>query len=186
MEHFDMKMRILVACFGVALAACGGGSSSSAPSTGQPPTTAAQPSTIPTSTSVATTSLPTTTVPSSTVVPADTAIGVYGNCTIPSVEPEEIVFACADYGELLEALHWTSWTAKSAAAVGTLIYKVCVPNCADGGTQSVTGATVTLSDPVHGKTGAFVWSEAQVEPEPPGYDTGPYHGGPQPLATQPD
>ena len=94
--------------------------------------------------------------------------------------------ACADYGELLEGLHWTRWTATSAMAVGTLVYKICVPNFASGGVQSVPGAVVTLTDPVHGNAGALVWSEAQVEPEPPGFDTGPYHGGPQPLPTQPD
>jgi hypothetical protein len=130
------------------------------------------------------TSLPVTTVPTTTV-PIDTAIGVYGNCTSPSVEPAEIVLTCADYGEVLMGLHWTSWTATSATAVGTLVYNDCVPNCATGQHHSVPGTTVTLTVPVHGAGGSLVWSEVQENPEPPGYATGPFHGGPQPLPTQP-
>ena len=48
-------------------------------------------------------------------------IKVYGNCTTPSLEPVEIVLACADYGTVLEGLHWINWTAASAMAVGTLV-----------------------------------------------------------------
>jgi hypothetical protein len=133
-----------------------------------------------------TTTVPTTTLFPTTVVPIDTRIGAYGNCTSPSVEPVEIVLACADYGALLEGLHWTSWTATSATAVGTLVYNDCVPNCASGNHHIVPGTTVTLTIPVHGASGSLVWSEVQESPEPRGYETGPYHGGPQPLPTQPD
>jgi hypothetical protein len=59
------------------------------------------------------TTVPTTTVTTTTVPSIDTAISVYGNCTSPSVEPAEIVLTCADYGEVLTGLHWTSWTATS-------------------------------------------------------------------------
>ena len=45
----------------------------------------------------------------------------------PSVEPSEIVLACADDGALSQGLHWTNWTAAGASAVGTLVYNDCVP-----------------------------------------------------------
>jgi hypothetical protein len=103
----------------------------------------------------------------------------------PSVEPAEIVLTCADYGEVLTGLQWTSWTATGASAAGTLVYNNCIPDCAGGQHQSVPGTTVTLTAPVHGAGGTLVWSHVQENPEPPGYETGPYDGGPQPLPTQP-
>jgi hypothetical protein len=116
----------------------------------------------------------------------DTSIGVYGNCATPSVEPAEIILACADHGALLENLHWTSWTAASATAIGTLVYNDCTPDCADGHFHSVPDTQVTLTVPVRGAGGQLVWSEVQENHKPPGYETGPYHGGPQTLPTQPD
>lgn len=115
----------------------------------------------------------------------DAGIEVYGNCKTPSVEPTEIVLACADYNALLEALHWTSWTATSATAVGTFVSNDCTPNCADGHFHHVPGTRVTLTVPSRGAGGQQVWSEVQENPEPPGYATGPYHGGPQPLPKSP-
>lgn len=116
---------------------------------------------------------------------ADAGIEVYGNCKTPSVEPAEIVLACADYKVLLEALHWTSWTAASATAVGTLVYDDCTPSCADGHFHRVPGTRVTLTVPSRSPGGQLVWSEVQENPEPPGDETGPYHGGPQPLPKGP-
>jgi hypothetical protein len=113
--------------------------------------------------------------------PVDAGIKVYGNCQTPSVEPAEIVLACADYNAILEALHWTSWTATSATAVGTFVYNDCTPNCADGHFHHVPGTRVTLTVPARTAGGQRVWSEVQENPEPPGYATGPFHGGPQPL-----
>jgi hypothetical protein len=115
----------------------------------------------------------------------DAGIEVYGNCKTPSVEPAEIVLACADYNTILEALHWTSWTAASATAVGTLVYNDCTPNCAEGHFHHVPGTRVTLTVPARSTGGQQVWSEVQENPEPAGYETGPYHGGPQPLLKGP-
>jgi hypothetical protein len=137
-----------------------------------------------TSASAAVTSPPT--APPITTAPIDTGIEVYGNCTTPSVEPPEIVLTCADYGEVLEGLNWVSWTAASATAVGTLVYNDCTPDCAAGHYHGVPGTEVTLTVPVEGAGGQIVWSQVQENPEPPGYATGPFHGGPQPLPIQPD
>jgi hypothetical protein len=171
MKPLGPRLWVIAALFAVALTACDGSGTKN-------------PQISTTTTKVTTVS--TTAPPSTNAAPTDSAIGVYGNCTIPSVEPVEIVLACADYGILLQGLHWTSWTAVGATAVGTLVYNDCVPDCADGHDHRVAGTTVTLSVPVHGKGGSLVWSEVQEHPEPPGYATGPYQGGPQPLPTQPD
>jgi hypothetical protein len=115
----------------------------------------------------------------------DAGIEVYGNCKTPTVEPAEIVLACADYNAILESLHWTSWTASSATAVGTFVYNDCTPNCAEGHFHHVPGTRVTLTVPSRSVSGQQVWSQVQENPEPPGYATGPYHGGPQPLPKAP-
>jgi hypothetical protein len=179
----------------VVVTACGGGSSSarSTTPTTQHRSTATSEATTSSSTVPATTFAPTpsSTVSASTEPPTtagaiDTDIEVYGDCTSPSVEPAEIVLACADYGEVLEGLDWTSWTATKATAIGILVYNDCVPDCAEGHQHSLTGDQVTLTNPVRGAGGRIVWSEAQLVPEIPSYATGPYHGSPLPLDTQPD
>lgn len=140
---------------------------------------------------MATTTTTRTTVPATTAVsqttaaPIDTAIEVYGNCTTPSVRPTQIVETCADYGTIFDGLRWTSWTATSATAVGTGVYSHCNPYCPAGKLQ-VPGTMITLTDPVTTDAGQLVWSEIQEKPEPPGYETGPYHGGSQPLPIRPD
>ena len=109
------------------------------------------------------------------------AIEVYGNCTTPSVEPRDIVLTCADYGWVLQGLHWTSWTPTKATAVGTFVYNDCTPNCADGHHHDVYRTRVTLSVPLRDASGRLVWSELRQHPEPPGYEPGPLHGAPFPL-----
>ncbi len=94
--------------------------------------------------------------------------------------------ACADYGELLEGLHWSHWTSSSASAVGTLVYNDCVPYCAAGHFHRVSDTKITLNVPVEGAHGVLVWSEVRENPQPPGYETGSNHNSSQGLPTQPD
>jgi hypothetical protein len=132
---------------------------------------------------------PSTSVAASTTAPSnavDRAIAVYGDCTHPSVEPSEIVMACADYGAVAEDLRWSAWTSSVATAVGTIVYKTCAPDCATGGSNRIENDRITLSSPVVGRSGQLVWSEIQEDPEPPGYSSGPFGGGAQPLPTGPD
>jgi hypothetical protein len=176
--HVEVRVRrklvvaaIAGACLAVMSAGCSGAASSTAPRA-----TASSPT--------ATTVIVTTPAPAfmtSAVARVDTRIKVYGNCTTPSIEPTEIVLACADYGVLVEGLRWTSWTGVSAMAVGTLVYNDCTPNCAEGHYHHVPGTRVILTVPVHLPGGQVVWSQIQEYREPPGYKTGPFHGGPQPL-----
>ena len=111
---------------------------------------------------------------------------VYGDCQTPTVEPTEMILTCADHGVRFEGLQWTSWTNVSATAVGTLVYNDCSPTCANGQFHYVPNAEITLTVPVVDESGQIVWSMVQENPEPPGYATGPFQGGPQPLVTQPD
>lgn len=145
-------------------------------------TTPSEPSTSTTSTTQAPVTAPPTTV-ATTVAPVNTHILVYGDCTHPTVEPTEIVFACADYGEVLEQIHWSSWTASDAVGVAVLSYKYCVPNCASGGLRHVDNTAVTLSKQVLDPNGHPVWSQARVNPLPADLEGIPQ---PQSLPTRPD
>jgi hypothetical protein len=173
---------VLGAGFGF-LALLVAGCDSSHPSSARSGSTTIPPTVAPPS---STSTLSTEAASSTTNALPDTAIDVYGNCTSPSVEPSEIVLTCADAGVRAQNLHWTSWTGAIATAVGTLTYNDCMPSCAGGHFHTITGDQITLTDPLHGSGGPLVWSEIQENPEPPGYATGPYRGGPQPLVTQPD
>lgn len=92
-----------------------------------------------------------------------------------------MVLACADAGVRLEGLQWSSWTSLSATGVGTLVYNDCTPDCAGGQFHEIPNDQITLSDPVVGAGGQRVWSMVQEDPQPPGYATGPLHGGPNLL-----
>ncbi|MBV9043312.1 MAG: hypothetical protein JOZ68_20150, partial [Acidimicrobiia bacterium] len=83
-----------------------------------------------------------------------------------------------DFGLVYTSLAWTSWTARSATAVGAMSYKTCEPNCAEGGIRNVHGAKITLTVPVKDRNGQLVWSELPVM-MPPGYQQ------PFSLQTQP-
>jgi hypothetical protein len=132
-----------------------------------------------------TASPPVTTTAPPAAAPVDAHVKVYGDCTTPTVEPSEIVLACADYGTLLEGLRWTSWTATTAKATGTLEYNDCTPSCVAGHHHYLPGTRVTLTRPVSRGGGPLLWSRVQESPQPPGYATGPYRGGPQPLPLGP-
>ena len=179
---------LFIAGLTVLSAGCGSTSTSTTGSAGAAASTTPASASAPTAT---TAPAPTSgTAPAATTAPAaaapvDAQVEVYGNCTTPTVEPAEIVLACADYGVMLDGLHWTSWTATSTTAVGTLEYNDCTPSCAAGHHQEIPGATVTLTVPVPRAGGQLLWSRVQESPQPPGYATGPFHGGPQPLPLGP-
>jgi hypothetical protein len=78
---------------------------------------------------------------------------VDAGCYTPAVEPATIVLACADYGSILENLHWSSWTPTAATGSGTYSYKICVPDCAAGGTANAP-ASVALGGPISTSQGA--------------------------------
>jgi hypothetical protein len=179
---------LFIAGLTVLSAGCGSSSTSTTGSAGAAASTTPASASAPAAT---TAPAPTSgTAPAATTAPAaaapvDAQVEVYGNCTTPTVEPAEIVLACADYGATLDGLDWTSWTATSATAVGTLEYNDCTPSCAAGHHHDIPGTRVTLTVPVPRAGGQLLWSRVQESPQPPGYATGPFHGGPQPLPLGP-
>ena len=112
----------------------------------------------------------------STPAPVARNIEVYGDCAKPNFEPTSIRFACADNGDGVMNLHWTSWTSTSATAVGTYWLKDCKPNCAQGRINYTPEEHITLSDPQRDAHGQLVWTKLTMTPHPSWWDTGPLHG----------
>ncbi len=68
------------------------------------------------------------------------------------VKPASYVLTCADANSYFVGIHWTSWGTASAAAAGTYVENLCVPNCADGRFVRYPGS-LTLSKPEQTKYG---------------------------------
>ena len=47
-------------------------------------------------------------------------------------EPKNLILTCADANSRLVAIHWSSWGAATARAVGTFQENDCIPDCAGG------------------------------------------------------
>lgn len=47
-------------------------------------------------------------------------------------QPESITLTCADGGELIHSITWTTWTSRSASGTGIYSINLCNPNCAEG------------------------------------------------------
>jgi hypothetical protein len=50
----------------------------------------------------------------------------------PTVEPREVVLACADAGLGVRGIRWLGWGQPVAAGVGTAFANDCTPSCAAG------------------------------------------------------
>lgn len=69
------------------------------------------------------------------VAPASGGVVTYKlfDCTGKAeVKPSTYVLTCADYGMMLEGMHWVTWRPGYAASTGTMHEKDCKPNCAEG------------------------------------------------------
>jgi Transglycosylase SLT domain len=86
-------------------------------------------------------------VPVPVARPATPAVQVCGEGA-SLVRPASMILTCADSGELARSLHWTSWTAISATATGTVAWRACTADCALSKRWATTTATVILSRPV--------------------------------------
>jgi len=64
----------------------------------------------------------------------------------PRFKPAAYVIACADANYFIDHLHWSSWTARTAAATGQAHFNTCKPDCVHGRIRT-SAATVTLSKP---------------------------------------
>ena len=67
------------------------------------------------------------------------------DCEYPEIKPEAITFTCADGGQYVDGISWSSWGKDGAQGTGEYHANTCDPNCAEGEFLS-SEVEVTLSD----------------------------------------
>jgi serine/threonine-protein kinase len=75
--------------------------------------------------------------PSTTASPVDTnrysLPGCWWSSDQPGERPTSLTFqACADGGQKLDSMTWSSWGVSGAQGTGFISWRVCEPDCADG------------------------------------------------------
>lgn len=137
----------------------------------QPFTAPVRPTTAPAVAPPPATSVPTTTPVTPTTSAPAVAVGVYADCNQPPSgnpwvqRPTGISLACADAGEVLEDIAWTSWGPSGAVGRATVVLKTCTPDCATGGsTRSAT--TVSLSQVRPDGSGRPTFTVVRLSPDP--------------------
>lgn len=87
---------------------------------------------------------------SETVLPNESEVYLIECVPENTVEqPASFVLSCADSGEWLDGLTWTSWGEPVATATGALVRNNCEPSCAEG-TDERFEVTVTADRLVEG------------------------------------
>ena len=65
-------------------------------------------------------------------VSAATPTSYYNDCGYPEYKPQSLTEFCADAGNGVTKIKWSSWTSTKAVGTGSFYVKLCDPNCADG------------------------------------------------------
>jgi hypothetical protein len=82
------------------------------------------------------------------------------NCIEAVSQPAELVLYCADAGQILTQVSWTSWGEATAKGIGNSISNTCDPSCAEGVFETVA-VEVTLSDLVQSE-GRLIYTKANL------------------------
>ena len=56
----------------------------------------------------------------------------FNDCGYPEYKPQSLTEFCADAGNGVTKIKWSSWTSTKAVGTGSFYVKLCDPNCADG------------------------------------------------------
>jgi len=63
---------------------------------------------------------------------ATTPPSYFNDCGYPEYKPQSLTEFCADAGNGVTKIKWSSWTSAKAVGTGSFYVKLCDPNCADG------------------------------------------------------
>jgi hypothetical protein len=63
---------------------------------------------------------------------AATPPSYFNDCGYPEYKPQSLTEFCADAGNGVTKIKWSSWTSTKAVGTGSFFVKLCDPNCADG------------------------------------------------------
>jgi hypothetical protein len=67
-----------------------------------------------------------------TNVSASTPSSYFNDCGYPEYKPQSLTQFCADAGNGVTKIKWSSWTSTRATGTGSFYVNLCDPNCADG------------------------------------------------------
>jgi len=56
----------------------------------------------------------------------------FNDCGYPEYKPQSLTQFCADAGNGVTKIKWSSWTSTKAVGTGSFYVNLCDPNCADG------------------------------------------------------
>ena len=69
------------------------------------------------------------------------------NCVTFEEKPVELVLYCADAGQILNEITWSSWTPTEAIGAGTSTANDCEPSCAEG-KDVISAVEIKLTKPI--------------------------------------
>ena len=84
------------------------------------------------------------------------------NCVTFEQKPVELVLYCADAGQILNEISWSSWASTNAIGVGTSTANDCEPTCVEGN-DVVSTVEIKLTAPITGKSGKSVFSKVEIQ-----------------------
>ena len=89
--------------------------------------------------------------------------GIYVvNCVTFEEKPVELVLYCADAGQILNEITWSSWTPTEAIGAGTSTANDCEPSCAEG-KDAISAVEIKLTKPMTSESGKRVFSKIEIQ-----------------------
>ena len=84
------------------------------------------------------------------------------NCVTFEEKPVELVLYCADAGQILNEITWSSWTPTEAIGAGTSTANDCEPSCAEG-KDVISAVEIKLTKPCNSESGKRVYSNIEIQ-----------------------
>jgi hypothetical protein len=84
------------------------------------------------------------------------------NCVTFEEKPVELVLYCADAGQILNEITWSSWSPTEAIGAGTSTANDCEPSCAEG-KDVISAVEIKLNKPVTSESGKRVFSQIEIQ-----------------------
>ena len=84
------------------------------------------------------------------------------NCVTFEEKPVELVLYCADAGQILNEITWSSWTPTQAIGAGTSTANDCEPSCAEG-KDVISAVEIKLTKPITSESGKRVFSNIEIQ-----------------------
>ncbi len=84
------------------------------------------------------------------------------NCFETAQKPVELVLYCADAGQILSEIKWTTWSEPIAQGTGISYANDCEPSCAEGN-DVISNVEISLINPITSSDGKRVFSQVEIQ-----------------------